>query len=322
MSPHLPLGPGREFDRIRRIAAKLGARARGLGDDCALIPPGLGELVSSTDLAIEDVHFRQVWLGHEEIGWRAAMGALSDLAAAGAQPVGLLAALALPATVSDDEVDRLMVGLGDAGSQVGAPVLGGDLSRGPCLALAVTGFGRAERPLSRSGAARGDGLWVTGHLGGARAALTLWSRGERPDAASRQAFARPRARIAAGRWLASHGARAMIDLSDGLAGDVRHLAAASAVGVVIQLELLPLHESVARAAGTVGEPPAAFAAKGGEDYELLVALPGAFTPAEAAECERETGVPLTRIGAVTPGSRVRLLLEATELALGGFDHFG
>lgn len=321
MSPHLPLGPGREFDRIRRIAAVLEWQAQGLGDDCAGIPSGPGELVTSIDLAIEDVHFRRAWLDDEEIGWRAAMGALSDLAAAAASPVGLLAALVLPATLTDQQVETLMIGVGDAGAQVGAPVLGGDLSRGASLIIAVTVFGRADPPLSRSGAGPGDGLWVSGWLGGARAAVTCLTRGQQPDPESYRAFGRPWARIETGRWLANHGARAMIDLSDGLAGDARHLAAASGVGLEIGLELVPVHESVTNVAASIGQHPAAFAAQGGEDYELLAALPADFGPSDAAQCEPATGVPLTRIGTVTDGDRVRLLLEGNEMMLAGYDHF-
>ena len=316
---HVPLGPGREFDRIRAIAERLGSRASGLGDDCVRVPEGDGSLVLSTDTSIEEVHFRRSWLSPEEIGWRAAMAALSDLAAAGATPFGVLAAVTTPD--GEGEPERLMGGIGDAVNEFGGVVLGGDLSRGVVLSLTLTVIGRALRPTSRRGGVAGDSLWVTGTLGGPRAAVTQWRAGRTPDPLARQAFARPMARIAGGSWLARHGAHAQIDVSDGLAGDVRHLAAAGGVGVEILLEDLPLHPSVAGAAALVGEAPEAFAAQGGEDFEILAALPGSFGAADARRFRQETGVGLTRIGNLAAGTEVRLLLRGSALELTGFDHF-
>jgi thiamine-monophosphate kinase len=321
MTIHLSLGPGPEFDRIRRIAAVLGARATSLGDDCARIPAGPGEVVASTDIAIEGVHFRRAWLSAEEIGWRAAAGALSDLAAAGALAVGALVALVVPADEPEETVESLMSGVGDAVAASGGAVLGGDLSRGPAIALCLTVLGRAARPMSRRGARPGDLLWVTGALGGARAALASWTRGNAPDGSSRGAFARPEPRIAAGVWLAAHGATAMLDLSDGLAGDSRHLAAASGVGIEVELARIPVHPGVPAEAAVTGEPAPAFAAQGGEDYELLVALPPTFSADGVRQFQAACGIPLTRIGSVVVESRVRFLLDGAELDLRGFDHF-
>ncbi|HJS48459.1 MAG TPA: AIR synthase related protein, partial [Gemmatimonadales bacterium] len=109
---HVPLGPGAEFDRIRAALAALGPRAVGVGDDCAVLPEGQGRVVLSADLSVEDVHFRRAWLGAEEIGWRAAAAALSDLAAEGAACVGVLASVALPRGEGGDAVAALMLGVG------------------------------------------------------------------------------------------------------------------------------------------------------------------------------------------------------------------
>ena len=109
-----PLGPGPEFDRIRRIARELGARSEELGDDAAVVPDGDGALVVSTDASVEGVHFRTEWLSLEEIGWRAAAAALSDLAAMGARPVGVLAALAVPGEASPEDPAVVMRGVGAA----------------------------------------------------------------------------------------------------------------------------------------------------------------------------------------------------------------
>ncbi|HEY7680998.1 MAG TPA: thiamine-phosphate kinase [Gemmatimonadales bacterium] len=317
----LALGPGREFDRIRGILKRLGPAARDIGDDCAIIPEGGGRLVVSVDLSIEDVHFRREWLSLEEIGWRAAAASLSDLAAEGAEPVGLLASVGLPRQAGDEELLELMTGIGAAARSVGGAVLGGDLSASRCWLVDIAVIGRAEHPVTRAGAAPGDGVWVTGTLGVARAALQVWEGGGTPLQEAREAFARPAPRIAAGRALARAGARAMIDLSDGLAGDAGHLAAASGVSLEIDLGLLPLAPSVTSAAAAAGIPAAEFAALGGEDYELLAALPPAFAEEARARFTRETGVALTRIGTAVAGSGTRLLLNGQPRRLSGYDHF-
>ena len=315
------MGDGAEVDRIRRIVAALGARAGDVGDDCAEVPPGDGTLVVSTDASVEHVHFQRDWLTAEEIGWRATAAALSDLAAQGAEPVGVLAALALPAGTPEVETTALMRGVGAAAASVGAAVLGGDLSRAQEWMITATVLGRASPPVRRSGAKRGDGLWVTGALGGARAALEAWRSGRMPDPEARAAFAHPEPRIAAGRWLAQHGARAMIDLSDGLAADVRHLAAASGVAAEVQLELLPVNGAAAAQAIAQGKDATIFAAEGGEDYELLAALPPSFGASEVSDFEKATGHALVRVGEIVKGGGVKLTLRGERLLLDGFDHF-
>lgn len=315
------LGPGPEFERIRRILARLGPRATGVGDDCAIVADGEGTLVLSTDLCIEQVHFRTDWMSLQEIGWRAAAGALSDLAAEGARAVGILVSVGVPSGAAETAPVELMAGAGDAVASVGGVVLGGDLSRAERWVVNVTVIGRAVRPVTRAGAGAGDGLWVTGRLGGARAALTTWLRGETPAALARVAFTHPIPRLEVGQRLAAAGATAMIDLSDGLGGDAGHLAAASGCALDIDLTLLPLHPDVAAAAKAQGVSAAEFAGRGGEDYELLVTLPPAFTGANAAGLARETEVPLTRVGTVKPGAGVRFHEGGAEIRLTGFDHF-
>ncbi len=319
---HTRLGPGAEFDRIRAVLAALGSRASGIGDDCAVLPDGPGRVVLSTDLSVEDVHFRRMWLGAEEIGWRAAAAALSDLAAEGAECVGVLASVALPRGEGEASVAAVMRGVGEAAASVGGAVLGGDLTAAPVWLVDVVAVGRATHPVPRAGALPGDGLWVSGALGGARAALAAWEDGRHPDARAREAFARPLPRLALGAWLAGAGAHAMLDLSDGLAGDARHLAAASGVRLAVELDRTPLHPAVAAEAERARVAPARFAAEGGEDYELLVALPEAFGAADAARAAAATGIPLTRIGTVAEGKGVAFTLAGRPLRLHGFDHFG
>lgn len=315
------LGPGREFDRVRRIAAALGARSPGLGDDCALLPPGDGTLAASTDVSVEGVHFRLDWISLEEAGWRATAAALSDLAAEGAEASAVLVALTVPAAAQDDDVVAVMAGAGAAAADSGALVAGGDLSRGPGWSLAVTALGWAVEPVGREGARPGDGLWVTGALGAARAALAAWRRGAPPEDAARRAFARPVPRLCAGRWLARHGARAMIDLSDGLGADAGHLAAASGAAAWLELERIPIAAAARAEAARLGVPAERFAAEGGEDYELLVALPAPFSAADVRALESVCGLPLTRVGEMRDGGGVQARLGGRPIALDGFDHF-
>jgi thiamine-monophosphate kinase len=309
-----------EFERIRAIIARLGdAAAADIGDDCAVIPAGPGTLVVSTDLSVEGVHFRTEWLTFEEIGWRCAAGALSDLAAQGASVAGLVASVGTPAAAQDDAVVRLMAGVGSAVREAGGTVLGGDLSRAPQWLVDITVFGRAARPVLRSGARAGDTVWVSGALGGARAALEAWQRGGAPTTEARRAFAHPVPRLGLGQILGAMGITAMLDLSDGLAGDAPHLAQASDVGLAIELERLPQHPDVTAAAQLAGIAPALFAAAGGEDYELLftTSLPGDDVVRRAGA----SGVPVTQIGSVTADRGTRLLLAGQPQRLKGYDHF-
>ena len=317
----MALGPGAEFDRIRAVAKALGPAGGTIGDDCVLLSVDDTTLALSTDASVEGVHFRLEWISLEEAGWRAAAAALSDLAAEGAEPAGLLAAVMAPRSSSEEDVVAVMRGVGDAGGFAGAPVLGGDLSSGPAWGVTVTVVGRVTTPVTRAGARPGDGVWVTGAVGGARAALERWRRGEKPAPEARRAFAHPVPRITAGRWLAGHGARAMIDLSDGLGADAGHLAAASRVAVELELERVPVAGDAPAEASRLGIPVQQFAAEGGEDYELLVALPGTFGPTDVAAFERACGIALTRVGSIASGRGVSAAFADRRVALQGWDHF-
>lgn len=285
MNRHVSMGPGAEFDAVRALLVQWGSAAEGVGDDGAILDvPSGSRLVVSTDTTVEDVHFRRSWLTAEEIGWRATQAALSDLAAMGATPMGVLLALTVPVDWRD-ELPALAEGIAAATRSARAPIVGGDVTAGDRLALAITVLGHATRPLTRAGARPGDTLYLTGSLGGPGAALAAWESGATPSASARARFAKPIARIAAGEWLAAHGATAAIDLSDGLAGDIAHLAAASGVHCVLDLDAIPCVDGI-----DVG---AALAS--GEEYELLIAAPALDTLAFSAAHD---GVTLTAIGRV------------------------
>ncbi len=278
------LGPGREFASIARWVRQWGARAHGIGDDAAILDVPVGtRLVVSTDTSTEDVHFRRTWLHPIEIGWRAAMAALSDLAAMGAEPLGVLIALGAP-PAWDGDLDEVLHGVGDACAAAKVPIIGGDTTRSPVLTLGMTVLGTATMPMRRDGARPGDWIYLTGALGGPGAAVTAWYAGRTPTPTHRARFARPVARLAMGAWCAEHGATAAIDLSDGLVADARHLAAASAVRLSIELGSIPV----------LGGVVARDALASGEEYELLVTGPAGMDRAASA----------ARVGTLTPIGRV------------------
>jgi thiamine-monophosphate kinase len=270
-----------EDDLVAAIAAVAGGEGAGvtvgIGDDAAVLAGGI---VASTDILVDGVHFDAGRLSVRDIGHRAAAASLSDMAAMGAEPLCLLAAFGLPEGFRD--VRDLAAGMAEHGVRLA----GGDLSRSDRLLVSVTAIGRAERPVLRSGGRPGDLLVVTGRLGG--------------QAAGGYA-ARVIPRLSEGRALAAV-ATAMLDLSDGIATDVARMAAASGTGAVVELERLP------RAPGATVEQAAA----GGEDYELLAAVP------EGAEIP----VPATVVGRRTGDGEVRLLdAEGRPRSLQGWDHF-
>ena len=278
------LGPGREFSSIARWVRQWGARAHGIGDDAAILDVPAGRrLVVSTDTSTEDVHFRRTWLHPIEIGWRAAMAALSDLAAMGAEPLGVLIALGAP-PAWDADLDEVLHGVGDACASARVPIIGGDTTRGPVLTLGITVLGTAAEPMRRDGARPGDWLYLTGALGGPGAAVQAWYGGRSPLPTHRARFARPVARLGMGAWCAANGATAAIDLSDGLVADAGHIAAASGTRLVIELGSVPV----------VGGVSARDALASGEEYELLIAGPAGMDRAAQA----------ARVGTLTPVGRV------------------
>ena len=196
-------------------------------------------LVASTDTSVEDVHFRREWLSLQEIGYRATMASLSDLAAMAAEPIGLLVAATIPAAVAET-IELLADGIGQAARDVGCPIVGGDLTGGDRISLTMTVLGSATAPVGRGGAKVGDSLWVTGTPWAGRVPRFARCRpASLPSAEHWPRFAHPVARLAEARWLAEQGASAMIDISDGLSSDARHIAAASGVALEIDVSSIP-----------------------------------------------------------------------------------
>jgi thiamine-monophosphate kinase len=304
------LGPGKEFDAVRELLEGWGERAAHAGDDAAVVdfPPN-ERLVVSTDVSNENVHFRREWLSPEEIGWRATVAALSDLAATAAKPVGLVSAMTVPGTWRD-VLAGIGEGIGRASSAFACPILGGDLSAGTELSIAVTVLGSTTNPLMRSGARAGDVLYVTGMLGAPGEAVRAWNEGKPPLPRARARFAHPVPRIREALWLADHGCTAAIDISDGLVADARHIAAASGMTLTVVLDAVPCFDDV-----TPQD-----AAASGEEYELLVAGPITL---DFDAFAREFGITLTRVGEVNPGPpHVTVIHGGKRVEFGGgYDHF-
>lgn len=285
---HIPMGHGVEFEAIRRMVERWGPNARGIGDDAAVIPSiGDRSLVVSTDTSVENVHFKREWLTPQEIGYRATAAALSDLAAMAARPLGILVALTVPESWRGD-LDALTDGIGEASAKSVAPVLGGDTTSGSELSLTITVLGTVRDALTRSGARPGDRVYVTGRLGGSITALRDFDSGRMPGEIARQRFAHPVPRILESAWLASKGATAAIDISDGLAAEADHLASASKVMISLRLEEVPTVEGVS----------ATDAIQSGEEYELLITGPSSL---DIAQFKERFGLDLTLIGDVAEG---------------------
>jgi thiamine-monophosphate kinase len=327
------LSPGPETSRIQTFLDGVGAGAGPeppggtplpvpVGDDAAAFVPPAGEaVVVSSDASVEGIHFRREWMRWETVGYRAAAGALSDLAAMAAAPIGIVVSAALPPELADDTVIALGRGVGEALAVAGGTILGGDLSASPgAVFLDVTVFGHTPAPVLRSGAVPGDEVWVTGTLGGAADAVRDLVRQLEPSPASLRAFEHPTPRIAEAAWLAERvGVHAMIDLSDGLVRDGRHVARASGAALVIDVEAVPLPPQLE----AIREAPAgrSLALAGGEDYELLLTAPAGAIQPLATEFEAGFGIPLTRIGRVEEGRGLHLEGAEELEALRGFDHF-
>jgi thiamine-monophosphate kinase len=302
---HQAMGQGVEFDTIRMLLSRWGDLAVDIGDDAAVLPAiGAGQRVVSTDACVEDVHFRRAWITPFEVGQRAAAAALSDLAAMGARAEGVLVAFVVPPAWYAALAD-VADGIGAQVRRAGARIVGGNLSRGQTFVITLTVIGVADPVVPRAGARVGDLVLVTGALGGPGAALTAWEEGRSPVAWARERFAAPQPRLAEGQRLAAAGASAMIDISDGLAADARHLGAASGVWLAIDPARLPVGPGV--------EPSSAL--QSGEEYELLVTMPPERFAALAPAWNAAGGVPLTPIGTAVEATGEPVMPAA------GHDHF-
>lgn len=307
-----------EFTLIARLVAALPCRRRdviaGPGDDGAILRPPAGmDLVQTVDTCLEGVHF-PAGMDAADVGWRSLAVNLSDLAAMGADPAWALLALTLPAA-DPAWLAGFAAGLGELAAEAGVDLAGGDVARGPlCVSLTLTGFVPPGEALMRRGAAPGDGVWLTGPLGGGAAGLAAVRAGH-GDAS---AFRRPTPRLAEGRALRGI-ASAAIDVSDGLAADLGHVLEAGGVGAVVDLDAVPLH-AAAQAAGA--EQGLRMALYGGDDYQLCFTVPKERQRTLAAAAAEWDVVPV-QIGEIRREAGLTLLRGGAPAALrgSGWDHF-
>jgi thiamine-monophosphate kinase len=285
-----------------------------VGDDVAVVPGPSGPMLLAADAVVAGVHADLALVGLDDMGWKAIVANVSDVAAVGGRPCCVVVTVAGP--LGELDVDLLYDGLVAASDAYECPIVGGDLSGSATLVVSVAivgdGGGEDAPPVLRSGAQPGDTLFVTGPLGSSAAGLQLLRTGrlsEAPDLVL--SHRRPRARLDEGTAARVAGATAMIDVSDGLAADLRHVADASGVGVV--LDRVPVAIGVSR----VSDDPESLALGGGEDYELLFAAPDPDR-VEALFAERGLGIPL-RIGRCTDDPAERRLRDA-DLPVLGWEH--
>ncbi|UHD16741.1 thiamine-phosphate kinase [Thiocapsa bogorovii] len=317
-------GSRSEFDLIGRFFADLGAPRSdvllGVGDDCALleVPVGLS-LAVSIDTLVAGIHFFHDCAA-EAIGHKSLAVGLSDLAAMGAAPAWATLALTLPER-DDDWLAAFARGFGDLARAYGVRLVGGDTTRGPLsVTVQVHGVVRADTAVRRKGARPGDIVWVSGTLGDAGLALRLMREGGPIDQALRARLERPAPRVELGSALRGI-ATAMIDLSDGLAGDLGHILAASGVGAELDLEALPLSPAVASRIASEGDWLLPLSS--GDDYELCFCAPSEHTGLIASMADG-LGCALTAVGRIhaEPGLSLKGLDGAPmRLSSAGYDHF-
>ncbi|GAA4228791.1 thiamine-phosphate kinase [Actinomadura meridiana] len=300
------IGDAGEFGLIARLTRRLpqGSDVRlGPGDDAAVIAAPDARVVATTDLLVEGRHFRRDWSGPYDIGRKAAAQNLADIVAMGARPTALLVGFAAPPDTCVDWAETLYDGLADECRVVGASVAGGDVVGASEITLAVTALGDlgGAAPLTRSGARPGDVVAVRGRLGYAAAGLALLDAGRDGPAELLAAHRRPEPPYAAGDEARSHGATALLDVSDGLVQDLGHIAAASGVQIDVDSSAVPAPE-------ILGPDGQHHALTGGEDHAFAATFPpGTVPPA------------WTVIGTVAEGAGVRV--DGREPPTGAWDHF-
>jgi thiamine-monophosphate kinase len=329
-----------EDELIRAIRKVLSGEAPGveigIGDDAAVVDTGRHHTILTTDMLVEGIHFALTAASAHDIGHKALTVNVSDVAAMGGSPRFALASIGIPPDMETSWVIELYGGIREAASDYGLAVIGGDTNRAGKVVLSVTVVGTVARghAVTRSGARPGDRLVVTGSLGAAAGGLRL-AQAEphevREALASEwgrrlvQAHLRPVARVGEGETLASAGATAMIDISDGLALDLSRLCAESGVGATVTLADVPVAdglEDLAKAfEGTID--PLELALHGGEDYELLATLPADAVEGAAETLAERFGTGLSVIGTVTEEGLRALSEDGTEgpLEPKGWDHF-
>ncbi|MGH3146942.1 MAG: thiamine-phosphate kinase [Rubrobacter sp.] len=285
-----------------------------IGDDCAVLRFGERTWVAASDMLVSGQHFKG-WATPEDVGYKAVAVNVSDVAAMGGSPRFVLVSGAAP---DPETALRFFEGVMEACEEFGVYPIGGDTTRAEALTVDVAILGELySSPVLRSGAKAGDLVAVTGELGASAAGLLVLEGATGYERLVRRHL-RPEPRVRAGSAAAGLGVGAMMDLSDGLASDLRSLCERSGVGCRVDLDLLPVAEDTREAVRSLGRDPEELAATGGEDYELLISAPAPVLDALARTIE----VPVTTIGEVTDGDDVVFRRAGARVGdLSGWDHF-
>ena len=305
-----------EFGLVELVTKRFAPTAHvllGPGDDAAVVQAPDGRVVISTDMLIEGRHFRRDWSSAHDVGRKAAAQNLADIAAMGANPTALVVGLGVPATLDVDWVAQFSDGFATEFELVGARIVGGDIVRAELITIAVTVLGDLQgRPaVTRTGAKPGDVIAMAGRLGWAAAGLAILGRGFRSPRVLVDAHRVPEPPYAAGVSAAIHGATSMIDISDGLVSDVRHLAVASGCSMHVHSNLLVVDTPVAEAAAAFNADPLTWVLTGGDDHALVATFPA------------RGGLPdgFIMIGEVLEGDPGIVVDGEAVEASGGWDHF-
>jgi thiamine-monophosphate kinase len=322
------LGEFELINRIRRRVASGPGVHRGIGDDAAVLELPVGHhLLTSTDLLIEEVHFHRDWTDCESLGHKAVAVNLSDIAAMGGTPRYLYLGLACPGETELNDINAFLKGALDEAERHNVVLVGGDTCRSPgpwLISITIEGSAPAHRDIGRDGAKPGDLIMVSGTLGDSALALHLLHKKETAETGLLDRHHRPTARVELGRLLGEQClTEAMIDLSDGLAGDLEHILQASQVDGLIEADQLPLSEAFRRYTDRHPELRN-LALYGGEDYELLFTV-SPKQAAKVAALSTALQLPITSIGSIHKGSGALLLRdrggEARPILVRGYDHF-
>ena len=294
----------------------------GIGDDCAVMPCGEGELIYTTDMLMEGVHFLRSESSPEDVGWKAAAVNFSDIAAMGGIPVATFLSIALPEDAQGEWAERFIEGYTRISREYSVPLLGGDTTsslRDIAVNVGVLGRCPSGKRLMRSEAKVGQTIYVTGPLGDSSGGLQAILKGlERTEEVTRliERHKRPVPRIDAGRILLESGkVGAMMDISDGIASDLKHIIKASGVGAIIDLDTLPFSPELVSVCNEQEWDIHELATSGGEDFELLFTGPKGL--------EKELCLPLYPIGQIVPGSDLTWRLDHKPLSRNfkGYKHF-
>lgn len=311
--PQQTIGDVGEFELIKIITKSLSGGPQvllGPGDDAAVLAVASGKVAVSTDVLVEGVHFRHDWSTGFDVGRKAVAASVADLEAMGAAPLGLVVGFSAPASTPMTWVRFFTQGLQQECETAGIPLVGGDITQGERITLAMTVLGSAERAVTRAGAVAGQVVAIRGRLGWSAAGLAVLGRGFRSPRAVVEAHKTPHVPYGAGLEAAEAGATAMIDVSDGLLADLGHLARASGVSIDVASAVLEVAEPIRAVAAATGKDPLGFVLTGGEDH----ALAACFAPDVVPQGWSIIGQVGAGTGVTVDGS----VWQGTA----GFDHFG